>query len=407
MAPHHSKQTSSHVDVMDGLRAIAIGLVMWLHVWELSWLAPTLSWGSWSLDLSFLPRTGFVGVELFFFVSGFCLFYPHARHRFEGAPLAGLRSYAYRRFIKIVPSYLLAIALILALFKPGFFASPSWLWQLASHLIFVQNLFPETEAAINGVFWSLGVEVQFYVLFPLVAWAFRRRPIVAYLALCAIAVGWRWSLEASQPHAYRFAMNQLPGYLDFFANGMLAAVAIVWLRARGLAGRAVRVAATGMALGALAALAWMLNDLYAARIGAEHWPTRWQVLNRSGLGLGFWALAVGSAFAWRPWRAFLANPLFVFLSAIAYNLYIWHQLLARELMARKIPAPATLDPHADPIWQMSFTFLAMGLAIAVATALTYGFERPLLREGPAWLLKPFRRKQAGTPPPGAPESQAA
>lgn len=390
---------TAHVDVLDGLRALAIMLVVWLHVWELSWLAPVLQLGPWMVDWSFVPRTGFVGVELFFFISGCCLFFPHARHMLEGAPLQTLSTYIHRRAIKIVPSYLLAIALILAFLKPGFFEGPEWGWQLFTHLIFIHDLFPGTEGAINGVFWSLGVEVQFYLLFPLFALAFRRWPLRTWLGMCAAAIAYRHLLQLHFPAELGFRLDHLPGYLDFFASGMLAAYGLVAMRAGAAAGIWRQRLLTVGSVTAFGVFFWMTAELYEARIGAPVWPGAWQVDQRFFLGVAFLAIALCSAGAHGAWRAVLANPAFVFLSGISYNLYLWHQLIARELMARRIPMPATEDPHADPSWQLWFTILAMGLSLGVAVVITYGFERPIMRHG---LWRRLRREA-----PAPEERQAA
>src|ERR1700692_2117973 len=84
--------------VLDGLRGLAVLLVLWYHVWEISWLTPP----AW---LAFLPATGFIGVTLFFFLSGFVIAYPFVRSRFDESPQPSWRHFVWRRFIKIVPSY--------------------------------------------------------------------------------------------------------------------------------------------------------------------------------------------------------------------------------------------------------------------------------------------------------------
>jgi peptidoglycan/LPS O-acetylase OafA/YrhL len=106
-----------------------------------------------------------------------------------------------------------------------------------------------------------------------------------------------------------------------------------------------------------------------------------------------------------------------FLSTISYNLYIWHQYLAREMAYKwHLPPAATPDPHLDPAWQLMFTLNAFAVAIAFSAAITYAFERPLLREGPRALLAPVRWARArlarrpATPasaPVPAPEADAA
>lgn len=385
----------AHVDVMDGLRALAIAWVVWLHVWQISWLRLDVWVLGWQINFNHLAETGFHGVDLFFFVSGFCLFYPYARAKAEGRAGPALGHYAYRRAIKILPSYWLAIVLILAYAKPAWLWNPpELLWNLGSHLLFAQNLFPSTEAAINGVFWSLGVEVQFYVIFPLVAAAFLRWPLPTWAALCVAAGAWRQGVQAWWAQDLRFLMDQLPGYLDLFATGMLAAVAIVWLRAREAALARWAPAFTLAAVGALVALDQLARGLWASRIDNPTWPWGWQVDHRLHLALAFFVLAVASSRAAAGWRAWLAAPAMAFLSTISYNLYIWHQYLAREMAYRwHVPPAATADPHADPAWQLWFTVNAMAVAVAFAAAITYGFERPLLREGPRWLLGGWGRRK--------------
>src|SRR5262249_30589192 len=100
--------STGHVEVMDGLRGIAIVMVVAFHYWQLSfWAIPVP--GSDGRTVEFFQFAGFLGVELFFFLSAFCLFYPHAKAMFGQGKVPGLRHFYYRRAIKIVPSYLLAL----------------------------------------------------------------------------------------------------------------------------------------------------------------------------------------------------------------------------------------------------------------------------------------------------------
>ena len=109
-------------------------------------------------------------------------------------------------------------------------------------------------------------------------------------------------------------------------------------------------------------------------------PPRWQALWRAPLAFVCAVVTVGAAGAPRPLRTAIALPPLRFFGAISYNLYLWHKLVANWLQAHRIPPPFG-DPHTDPDWQWAFTALALGLSIALSTALTYGFERPLIRWG--------------------------
>jgi peptidoglycan/LPS O-acetylase OafA/YrhL len=82
----------------------------------------------------------------------------------------------------------------------------------------------------------------------------------------------------------------------------------------------------------------------------------------------------------RGYQLALANPLLLFLAAISYNLYLWHQPLARLLVQIHFP-PYAGDQHQDARWMVTFWFIALPLALGVSAMITYGFEQPLLRLG--------------------------
>jgi len=368
-----------HVDSMDGLRGLAILLVMLFHVWELSWLHHAFPLFGHTINLDFIPIAGTLGVELFFFISAFCLFAPAVNAHLEGKPQKPLRHYAYRRAIKILPSYWLMM-LVMLLFVPHDFPAGQGGKHIVTHLLFVHNWFHDTKNSIVGVFWSLGVEVQFYVLFPLVAWAFLRKPLLTYAGLCLLAAGYRYGMELRKFDDLLFYLNQLPGYLDLFANGMLTAYALVWAVKKLPQLRRLQVWMTAGAVLAAALLLYMFQWLYDVRYDPNG-VAIWQSHNRFFLGALLMAIALGSHFAWRRWTGLLANRALVFLSVISYNLYLWHQWIARELAKLGFPAPRTADPHQDTVWQLLFTALSFAVAIAVAALITYAFERPLLKHG--------------------------
>jgi|HubBroStandDraft_2_1064218.scaffolds.fasta_scaffold03610_4 peptidoglycan/LPS O-acetylase OafA/YrhL len=368
--------------VLDGLRGLAVLLVLWYHVWEISWLSPP----DW---LAFLPATGFTGVTLFFFLSGFVISYPFIRAGQLGRTEPSWGHFAWRRFIKIVPSYVLSIAVAYALGYAQRQPNAALLPDLATHLLFIHTWFPDRYGSINGVLWTLAVEVEFYCVFPLIWWAFRRQPW-----LCAGAmIGLAWMWRASMAHCCYSTLflqyeENLPGYLDIFAFGMLSAYLFV-SRATLLRSPAVRRIAPLVALGGFAMLGLLLENCYMNRF-SDQWSGVWQIDHRPLLGVAFSAIALGSLASPRWWQILLDNAPMRFLAEISYNLYLYHQIVARELIAHHIP-PYTGDPHYDAQWQARYTELAFALAIAVATVTTYLFERPLLRlRGPGSAREPIK-----------------
>jgi len=359
--------------IVDGLRGVAILLVFGYHTWLFSWYTPPA-------PFDFLARTGYFGVELFFLISGFCLFYPYARHKLEERRAQSLRAFAYRRFIKIVPSYLVALAVTFAVAYPTFHRG--FLASLGHHLLFVENFFHDPIGSSNSVLWSLGIEVQFYLIFPLLALAFLRAPSIAALVLVAAALEYRYYFARCCLQD-ELVMRQLPAFLDLFACGMLAAYVFVWLRGRWSrleSAEAARVS-TFCTAGAIAAAVVACAVLFSANNVqyADDGRERFNLLGRTALaGAGF-ALIVASCFSERWWRRLLANPVLVFLSVISYNLYLWHTLVELWLLHHHLPPSAMRVAHNDDAWKPWFIGASLVASVAISTAITYFLERPLLR----------------------------
>lgn len=357
--------------VLDGLRGLAILLVVWYHVWQISFLPAPFP------ALEFIPATGFVGVDLFFFLSGFVIAYPFVLAQCEGRATPSWRHFAYRRFIKIVPSYVLSIAVVLAFGYTNFTSAGQAVRDLAVHLLFIHNWFAATFGSINGVLWSLAVEVQFYVLFPLLWWCFARRPWATAVVLTVTALIYRTTAERCCLRMYGPQLiDNLPGVLDIFAAGMLAAY--LYVRSReSAADRRVRLLGLALACGGIAGFVALLMNLYDFR-AVDMWDTVWQVDNRSAFGVAFITIAVGSLLAPPPWQRLIGNPVLLFFAAISYNLYLYHQALARGLVAMHIPPYLTAKPVDDHGWQQAFTLVAFAVVTLQAAVVTFFFERPLL-----------------------------
>jgi peptidoglycan/LPS O-acetylase OafA/YrhL len=358
-------------------------LVLWYHVWEISWLPAPFT------ALEFVPETGFVGVHLFFFLSGFVISYPFVRAALGGAPQPGWGAFTWRRFTKIAPSYVLSIAVAYAIGYAQKQPNASAFPDIASHLLFIHTWFPDRYGAINGVLWTLAVEVEFYCLFPLVWWCFKRLPWLTAAGMIAIAWAWRaWLAHCCMTTLFVQYEENLPGYLDIFAFGMLAAYVFTRFGARWRAS-AFRFAGVPVAIGGVVALVALLLDMFGFRL-ADQWSSVWQIDKRPLLGAAFATIALGFLVSPKWWQLLLDNPPLRFLATISYNLYLYHQMLARELLAWNVPPHSGSDEHFDPTWQLRYTQIAFAVTIVQAAIVTYLFERPLLR-----LQPPRLRREAG------------
>ena len=398
------QSSGSRLGVLDGLRGIAILIVFWYHTWEWNWLNTEFDAFGKHVNFQFIPETGFTGVDLFFFISGFVLFFPYCRSLFEGRPLQTVGHFAYRRFIKIVPSYYLQI-IILTPWIVAAFAGSMLAWQYFSHLTFIYNWFHNTAGSINGVWWTLALEVQFYVIFPVLCWCMRRWPVGTYVGMIVIANAYRLATRHCCIGDW-VVQSQMPAYLDIFGSGMFAAWLFTFLHNRIKPPASWQPYFTALAIGGFVAYGGLIYALYRLRVVAD-WQYVWNDSSLTLLGLAFLVLTVASCLASGWWRALLGNPVLVFFSIISYNLYLWHQLIGTFIAKHSFPLPRTETFATDRPWQWSFTILSVAVSIAVASIITYAFERPLLKRGFRAFTDPFARRAsqpaAATAPKAAPE----
>ncbi len=221
-----SRETTSgrFIPQIDGLRFVAIGLVILFHLngylaarWPLHH-AGSLPQSSWLAQVALL---GFHGVELFFVISGFILALPFAAHHLRGTAPVRLRQYYLRRLTRLEPSYFVTLIVLFALAVAVQGKSAAELLpHLAAGFLYSHSLIYGTP---NGVAWSLEIEVQFYLLMPLLAWLFAiqrkwlRRFVLTGLILAMLA-----AQAIFMPPGGRGSLS-IPAYLQFFLAGFLLA----------------------------------------------------------------------------------------------------------------------------------------------------------------------------------------
>lgn len=167
-----------HLRRIDVLRALAILGVLFLHWYGATFGVDHFQWKGWVRDLRTAPNLaflilyplsyGWMGVSLFFVISGFCI---HASTLQDGK----LRTsrFFWRRFWRICPTYFAWLAFFA--WREGLsFATADGRNQILSHLFLIHNFRTDWIFAISGAFWSLAVEAQLYLLYPLL-WYLRGR----------------------------------------------------------------------------------------------------------------------------------------------------------------------------------------------------------------------------------------
>ncbi len=331
---------------IDALRGVAVLAVLVTH-----------------LDPRWLPG-GFSGVDIFFVISGYVVCGSLLAHSQE-APLRCLGGFYLRRIRRLLPNLLLCLgltALAVALLVPPGSSGPALLtatkalFGWSNNQLLGQTDYFAQDAKLNPFLhtWSLGVEEQFYLVFPLllILSGFGRRrtlPLLALLALTSLLASLWWS--QNQPSA---AFYLMPSRFWELSSGALLLLA----ERQGLlnqlgCGRPWRLAGAALLLLALVAtregqgfpapgaLPAVLGTLLVLRAGTDphgrFLPSRW--LERLLIGLGL----------------------------ISYSLYLWHWPVI------------TLQRWTIGIDQPAQKLLALGLSLLLALLAWALVERPLRR----------------------------
>ncbi len=394
-----SERRADRVAAADGLRALSMLIIMGFHFWQQSWLQgifpPDLlsPLGVPVFSLTWIPRTGYMFVDVLLLLSGFCLFLPEARRMAD--PLAPAPDapgvYFKKRLVRILPCYWLVLAVFLLFWvRPSDYASPADFWvDTLSHFTCTQVFFPGAYYFTHfpTSLWTVSVEMQFYLVFPLLARLFRRFPLLTWggMSLAAeIYIAFRARLPEGMANA--FHINQLPAMLAVYANGMLAAVVCAALLRCGVKKRA-RLCALGVCAALYIALVCMLRDGLDRAAEVQ----RWQVDYRFWFSALTAALLVLLECTPRPVRALFSNRAVRFVSLLSYNLYLWHQTVMLKLKAWRLPPYPDGGPDAyawpqsasgapwHSAWQWQYAALFWSVSFALAALGTFCFERPVSR----------------------------
>ena len=371
---------AKHLDVLDGVRVLCILLVGWFHIWQQSWLAPQFEVLGEFISLDFLLRSGYIWVDGMLLLSGFLLYLPYTQ---AGTRLPAIGAFYKRRLIRILPSYLLCVVpmFILCCVRGDYLQTSDAVLDILSHLTFTHNLFYFSyfRSPLNGALWTLGVEMQFYLLFPFLARAFRKLPVVTYAIMAGAAFTFRF-YASRQPDTSMY-FNQLPAFLDVYANGFVAASVFAALRKRlgNEPDAKVRLLFTVLVVFCVSVL--MRIAQAQAYSPSQELIRQGQMDRRFSLSAALSCLMVCAAFSLPAMRFLLGNKVMHFLSLVSFQFYIYHQMLAVKLKEWGFPPSNSSQPwmDSDYRWQLAYTVCCFVFALALASLITFLFERPIAR----------------------------
>lgn len=361
------------IPALDGLRGVAVLLVIVYHAWLFSPVKDVPA----STSRFFPIFYGRTGVQLFFVLSGFLLFLPYAQWMFGLRDQPSARLFYRRRILRVGPAYWASL-LILFLTGP---ITAGILANVLAHVVFLANIRPDWVYSIDVVYWTMAVEVQFYVTLPFIAvgaYALSRKVhpllagLLAFAGLFAISLGVR-ALDGNpalrqQPVLAALVLGgtHMPEWLAVFGIGIGSAVAYTYLtrvahmtrRKQNLlavAGGALFVAGSVFALAIAFVPALQTLDGYSYYFGLAYGAMVLGILHGPDT-LRRW-------FGWGPLR---------FLGLISYSMYLWHNVLLMHIQ----PYFAAMD---NPSLAVALAFvLDFALSLPVAYLSYQLMERPFI-----------------------------
>ena len=344
-----------------------------------------------------------MAVAVFFALSGYLLWRPHAAvARGLGAAPSTAR-YLLHRLMRIVPAYWAVVAFVLVLLPGAAQSANLRVW--VSSLFLLQVFVPLTLTEGLTQMWSLSVEVAFYLVLPLLAVAIvRLRGTAARLrvpVICALmAVTLTWNLWPVPTPDGIHADNWLPGYLPWFAAGMLLAELIYQVRPGTWWHRPF---ASQPLMWAIALAAFLLSATeFGGPAGLER-AQPWQYAMKMLLGtiIGFGLLA---PLVLRPGNAaphrWLESPTAATLGRWSYGIFLWHLVV----LTMVFPVFGLLPFNGNFLYVLGLT-TALTLPLAAASfALIEDPARRLARrwDQAATAKAAARRQAASSPPPREP-----
>jgi peptidoglycan/LPS O-acetylase OafA/YrhL len=341
---------------LDGLRFLAVSMVLFDH-----WLA----------DVNELAL-GAMGVNLFFVLSGFLitriLLTSKSKNYDQPSGLKNyLRKFYIRRTLRIFPIYYLSIFVLWLLKDPSVQEKLGW------NLLYASNIYIAIYHKWLGVtdhFWSLAVEEQFYIFFPLLIFFIPRRFVLQFfVTLIILSVGTRFVLELSNAD-WKIAYVTMFTCLDAFGLGAITAYLFLYHQ------DIFRKIYSNQYLLIISLLAFIANTY----IRKTYWPQHNMLNERFIPSVFFFFLIGGAILGYKGWlKWLLENPVSSYLGRISYGIYVYHNFVYNYY--HKIEGSPIIKffakfPEIEKTPTLRFAFLFM-VTITLASISWYVIEKPI------------------------------
>jgi peptidoglycan/LPS O-acetylase OafA/YrhL len=337
---------------LTGLRGLAALWVLMYHAWV--YVTPQeilLDLFGEPIQVHVFFSLGWAGVHLLFVLSGFLLTLPFARANAGMSSRPRIARYLLRRVARVFPAYYLQLFLlvVITLLTSGLLlVNPTNAIQYLLMLFVPPPVGIGAPASVNGVWWTLPIELSFYLVLPLIAWlADRRRKLLLVAVSLLSMVVWRYFVltviqPVNEPSVWLY---QLPGSMDTFGLGMLGAVLHVQYSngCEGFAGYTKRLTALLWATPVLFVLLgmWMANE-YASYWSGALISYLWTPL----FGAAVLIVILNCAQNRMLLNRALGNRLVFYLGTVSYGVYLWHPPIGVWLLG--LPLIADMQTYQFP-----------------------------------------------------------
>jgi peptidoglycan/LPS O-acetylase OafA/YrhL len=382
IAAENSKE-SAHIPELDGIRGVAIALVLLFHFF---YVPTVVNPGGLAWHILAPLRMGWTGVDLFFVLSGFLIggILLNAR----GASNY-FRTFYTRRFYRILPLYGLVVFasyVHMAILRHGHAPQFSWMLQdqlpWLSYVFFVQNFWMAATNTLGtwglGGTWSLAIEEQFYLTLPLIIWLFEPKKLQKVLLAAVIAAPViRILFCICWPDKWILPFVLMPCRADALLLGVLAAIAMRtpiyrdWIEQHGR-----------LMLGAIFVL--LLGCGVAVHISPGPDSLLMRTFGYSWMALLYFLILIYSLTQRSSLVSrFLRIGWLKSLGKIAYGIYLLHAQVLTLLTALVSPLHPfhSYWPALDSWSQFGVTIVALIMVFGLCQLSWRYFEKPLVRIG--------------------------
>ncbi len=364
---HGDKMGKPHIHyfALDGLRGVAILAVFLFHFGGGSHKPTNLPIRLWLA----LVHTGWIGVDLFFVLSGFLItgILFDTAHKESRA-----KNFYARRALRIFPlfygvlfGFLLLTPVLHLHWAPGHALYFLYLYNMVPLL--APNLGSPGSSMVLNHFWSLSVEEQFYLLWPFAVWLIRDRRKLLWISVAIMVAALILRIIII---LHGGAQDDVYALLPTRADSLIFGAAVALL-VRGPQGQKLPVMPVALVSG-LVSVAILLSGHFSAY--------RVQLISTFGyssIGI-FAACLVYWAQRGQGWITRIFGVQWLrFFGRYSYGLYIYQGLLL-ELLMHHVHEIQRLV-HSEALGGILFIFLSLGVVLAISMASYHFFEEPLLR----------------------------